>query len=65
MARAPKHPPRDLADRLEPYRDDFDRLIAQARAKAPLSHHDYDRLEEAAAAMSAGIRTAFRGSSTR
>lgn len=65
MALAPQHPPRDLADRLEPYRDDFDRLIAEARAKAPLSHSDYNRLEHDAAIMLAGIRAAFRGSSNR
>lgn len=58
-------PHRDLADRLEPYRDDFDRLIAEARSRAPLSHQTYDRLESDAATMMAGIRAAFRGSSNR
>lgn len=50
---------RTLPELLEPLRDEFDRVCHEAGRQ--LSHQDYDRLEERAQVVSAGIRAAFRG----
>lgn len=54
---------RDLADLLEPLRDDVDRLVARARAfDGAIPPREYDRLEEAWHQICANGRALFRGS---
>lgn len=50
----------DIASRLAPLVDRFDRLCHEA-SLTPLSHRDYDRLEEQATAIAVALRAVFRG----